>query len=343
MLYEVPPSRTGIGSVKTHSPTTSAAGSESTPLVRSWTSSMLMALLGAAATIAFLAAPASAVVMTSTQWNYDFNHLALTTGAAGSAESQASDFETQSTTTSPIGVSGNEGWIFSFSGTGFTKGTIYQATPTQKALSSVWYRTTAENYFVGRIGFATTGTSPVGNLKSLSVMPTASQVNFTLNGITGPDGGTSQGFQWQFRIQDGSTDRISIGPGVATRATSNPNWLFAYPGGTGGAAVTVDTGVPYFAGQAASIGLLVDLDNNTGSLTLNGSAVANVTNLNLVGTGGFNLRTLNNFNLFTKGGSVVDFGVQEVALVPEPSTLAFSASGLAAFLLASRFARRRRA
>ena len=61
MIYEIVPNGSDIDSSKAHRLAATSAGPESTAVVRSWSSSMLMALLGAVATIAFLAAPARAV------------------------------------------------------------------------------------------------------------------------------------------------------------------------------------------------------------------------------------------------------------------------------------------
>lgn len=275
-----------------------------------------------------LAVAAHAATFTSTQWSYDFNHFGLTQGVAGSPESVASDMETQASTTStlPNAVSGNEGWSFGFSGTGATKGTIYQYATGVQALSSAWYRTSAENYFTGRIGFATSGTGNVGNLKSLSEMPTTTDpVRFYFNGLGGPivTSPSGQGVQWQFRIQEGATDRISIGPPNATESATT--WQFITPFGTR------NTGVAYVPGQLANVELLMNLVDSTGTLKLNGTTI--YSDVDLVGASGVNLRNLNNFNLFTKGGSVIDFGAQ---VVPEPTSLLLGAVGLAGGLLAVR-------
>jgi len=293
-------------------------------------------LMSAAVLVAF--SSANAATFTSTTWKYDFNHLNLTTGAAGSTESQASDFETQSSTTSSIAPGGNEGWALSFSSTGLTKGTVYQYGASEKGMSNQWYRTSAENYFLGRIGFANQGT-PVGNLKSITNMQTTTDVlRYYWTGISGSQvtSPSGQGIQWQIKLEQDATPRITIGPPWAAASTggSTTTWFYYTPASPGG----VNTGIAYTPLSATQIELLVDPVTNQGTFNLNGSNV--FTNLDLVGASGVSLRNLNNFSLQTKGGTSVSFGVEPV-VVPEPSSL-LAVGGVGVCGVALRHLRRRK-
>lgn len=86
MIYKDAPNWTDIGSSKTHALVTTPAGFKSNPFVRCWTSSMLVALLGAMATIALVAGSASAALV------YSVNSSA--SSSASSVSNQRSTWNT---------------------------------------------------------------------------------------------------------------------------------------------------------------------------------------------------------------------------------------------------------
>jgi len=308
MIREVCSSLTNIGSSKGHSPAKSSAGSVSTAGVRSWPSSLLMALLGAAAAIALVAAPAGAALVTTVG---DFTGgTARSAWIAGSSNPAGMVVETLDALSASLVLQPSAN---------ATSGTSSPWIPSGNAL----------DVDLGQLNARIHKSNSSSNF-SLAVQPTGA---FSGSQAIGGTGSTSGKWIWLRFMPKAGTSWSDFAVDFNTTYTNERSGVgyFSYR--------------VYFDDGTNTLGRLWD-----GTSTVTNAAYTDI-QTRLPGTGFIGFRESNaniagvEFFQYSNGSSLVfdNPTFLTASPVPEPSTLAFGASGLAGLMLAPQFVRRRRA
>ena len=232
-------------------------------------------------------------------WNYDFEGFADDTDWGQSSQ-----------------VMTTEGWTIGGSSTlTYTRGLIKTDGDT-KRIETDWY-----NYVQASVGYATGGT---GNITSIGDMATAPAVEFTWDHETSAYYSSTYGDHHHLTVSEGATTRLDLGQSGNAPPTA---WQFITPAGTYAAALIYANLTDYV------VKIAVDLVNGTGTVSFNGTADANLTDVDLVGSSGVDLRNLTDVGFYSRGGWMRDVNVETV---PEPAAMSLLILGGAGMLLRRR-------
>ncbi|MCE5328456.1 MAG: PEP-CTERM sorting domain-containing protein [Planctomycetaceae bacterium] len=236
-------------------------------------------------------------------WQYDFNDFSVSTSYADSW-----GFLSQVTTT--------EGWATGGSSTTTLQRGMVEVDPanaSNKVITSNW---AGGNYVNARISYAVGGGQ--GTLATITDMATAPKVVYTWDVKTGDyQSGSGRGFQWDVGVYEGTTQRLSLGNNSAANPGGDgvSSWLFYTPK----LQYTATKKLVY--NEWVVVSLEVDLDAGTGTVYFNGVADASLTNIDLVGTTGVDLRNAKNIWFDEHGGATRSLTVETIT-TPEPATMA---------------------